>query len=161
MVSPSTIDARLSLDREHEDQLTQVFHMLDTDRDGQLTLEEAAHAARLLGLHLVPAGAPPGRLALPTFLQSLRRKTAELPEHALDVLASRFVSSVQLRPQSLMKAEDLRRFFLESAENVPIARLQEMIEAMDSSLEGNGSSGDDFATFLHQANDAGKGIHSR
>eukprot|EP00243_Klebsormidium_subtile_P000542 TRINITY_DN10917_c0_g1_i3.p1 TRINITY_DN10917_c0_g1~~TRINITY_DN10917_c0_g1_i3.p1 ORF type:complete len:116 (+),score=13.10 TRINITY_DN10917_c0_g1_i3:132-479(+) len=112
MVSPSTIDARLSLDREHEDQLT----------------------------------------------QSLRRRAAELPEHALDVLASRFVSSVQLGPQSLMKAEDLRRFFLESAEHVPIARLQEMIEAMDSTLEGNGSSEDDFATFLHQASDASKGI---
>lgn len=72
--------------------------------------------------------------------------------------ASRFVASVQLRPLSSMRAEDLRRFFLESAENVPVARLQEMIEAMDSTLGGVGSSEDDFATFLHQASDASKGI---
>lgn len=60
--------------------------MLDSDRDGQLTREEAEHAARLLGLQLVPAGASAERLSLHAFLQSLGRRTAELPEHALDVL---------------------------------------------------------------------------
>lgn len=58
-----------------------------------------------------------------------------------------------------MKAEDLRRFFLESAENIPLSRLQDMIEAMDSTLEGAGSTEDDFVDFINKASEAGKGRH--
>eukprot|EP00899_Mesostigma_viride_P018976 jgi/Mesvir1/2707/Mv05104-RA.1 len=122
--------------REQRSQMRQVFEYMDTDFDGLLSLGQAKHAGRLLGTDITEPGDESLKVDFEAFAELIYKYSFMDLKTRGGVLTkiNMFCTALDPLRTGQVTAAALHKFFTDAGDDVSLAAVKEMLEAMDDTL---------------------------